>query len=128
MLHLSFSSSGHHRTFNDALLNAMAESTSAASVPGTPRPGDTAELHERIDQLLLVNSAMWELLAEKTGLTENDLVTRIAEIDARDGVADGKMTYAPVKCRQCQRTIFPKQDKGLYCGAPRPLENVFKSI
>jgi hypothetical protein len=127
MLHLSFSSSGH-RTFNDALLNAMAESSASAAAPGTPRPGDTAELHERIDQLLLINAAMWELLAEKTGLTENDLVARIAEIDARDGVADGKMTYSPVKCPQCQRTIFPKQAKCLYCGAERPADNVFKTI
>jgi hypothetical protein len=128
MLHLSFSSSSRHRTFNDAILNAMAESASTAGAPGTPGAGDNADLHERIDQLLLVNSAMWELLAEKTGLTENDLVMRIAEIDARDGVADGKMTYSPVKCPQCQRTIFPKQQKCLYCGAARPLDNVFKTI
>ena len=71
---------------------------------------------------------MWELLSEKTGITEHDLVTRIAEIDARDGVADGKMTYAPVKCPQCQRTIFPRQQKCLYCGTARPVDNVFKSI
>ena len=126
MLHFSLST--HHRTFNDALLNTMAESPGPAGAPGAPRPGDTAELHDRIDQLLLVNSAMWELLAEKTGLTENDLVAKVAEIDARDGVADGKLTYTPVKCPQCQRTIFPKQEKCLYCGAPRPVENVFKTI
>jgi len=89
---------------------------------------DAAEAQERMDQLLLVCAAMWELLAEKTGLTEGDLVARIAEIDARDGVADGKMTYMPVKCPQCQRTIFPKQQKCLYCGAGRPVENVFKTI
>jgi hypothetical protein len=126
MLH--FSMSTRHRTFNDALLDAMAESPGPAGTPGAPRPGDTEELHGRIDQLLLINSAMWELLSEKTGLTENDLIAKVAEIDARDGVADGKMTYTPTKCPQCQRTIFPKQDKCLYCGAPRPVDTVFKSI
>jgi ribosomal protein S27AE len=89
---------------------------------------EQAQTAERIDQLLLVNAAMWELLSEKAGLTEADLVTRIAEIDARDGVADGKMTSAPILCPKCQRTIFPKHQKCLYCGEPRPVESIFKSI
>jgi hypothetical protein len=109
---------------------AMGDAVNNANAPGpeAARGIDPAEAQERMDQLLLVCAAMWELLSEKAGLTENDLVARIAEIDARDGVADGKMTYSPVKCPQCQRTIFPKQQKCLYCGAARPLDNVFKSI
>ena len=117
------------RTLVDAV-DAMSAAIDNASVPApeAARGIDPAEAQERMDQLLLVCAAMWELLSEKTGLTENDLATRIAEIDARDGVADGKMTYTPVKCPQCQRTIFPKQQKCLYCGAARPLDSVFKAI
>ena len=117
------------RTLVDAV-DAVSDALNNAGVPAPEAaPGvDPAEAQERMDQLLLVCAAMWELLSEKAGLTENDLVARIAEIDARDGMADGKMTYTPVQCPQCQRTIFPKQRKCLYCGAARPVETVFKSI
>jgi hypothetical protein len=116
----------HRQTIADAIEDASVPTSGNES--NLAREMEQLELAERIDQLLLVNAAMWELLSEKAGLTEADLVTRIAEIDARDGVADGKMTYAPIKCPKCQRTIFPKHQKCLYCGEPRPVESVFKSI
>jgi ribosomal protein S27AE len=112
----------------DATADSLNNGISANGGGNLAREMEQAQLAERIDQLLLINAAMWELLSEKTGLTEADLVARIAEIDARDGVADGKMTYAPVLCPKCQRTIFPKHQKCLYCGEPRPVESVFKSI
>ena len=122
---------------NDTMLGAINEISRAtddaniaaagASIqPSQPR--DWNETNERLEQLLLVCAAMWELLSEKTNLTENDLITRIAELDARDGVADGKLTYTPVKCPKCQRTIFPKQRRCLYCGAERVIDSVFKTI
>jgi hypothetical protein len=116
----------HHHTMADAMTDARVATSGNES--NLAREMQQAELAERIDQLLLINAAMWELLSEKAGLTEADLVARIAEIDARDGVADGKLTYAPIQCPKCQRTIFPKHQKCLYCGEPRPVESVFKSI
>jgi hypothetical protein len=119
----------HHGSVSVALDHiADAINNTAMPPPDAARGIDQAEVNERVDQLLLVCAAMWELLSEKTGVTENDLVAKIAELDARDGIADGKMTYTPIKCPQCSRTIFPKQQRCLYCGAARPLETVFKTI
>lgn len=119
----------NHRTIAQSM-DAIANSIEDASVPSPDAARGPAEsdAQERLDQLLLVGAAMWELLSEKAGLTEADLVARIAEIDARDGVADGKITAAPAQCPQCQRTIFAKQQRCLYCGAPRPVDSVFKNI
>lgn len=84
--------------------------------------------NERVDQLLLVCAAMWELVKERTGATDQDLIDKVAILDAQDGVADGKLTYAPQKCPKCQRTVFPKHRRCLYCGADAPIDNVFKTI
>jgi len=118
---------------NDSIPDALdnvADAINNSVVPGpdAARQMETSETNERVDQLLLVCAAMWELLAERAGVTEADLVTKIAEIDARDGVADGKITFSPVPCPQCQRPIFARQKRCLYCGGPRPVDSVFKSI
>jgi hypothetical protein len=82
----------------------------------------------RMDQLLLVCTAMWVLLRERAKLTEDDLIAKVAEIDARDGTADGKMTHGPRKCAGCQRTILGKHRKCMYCGAPVILDSLFAGI
>jgi hypothetical protein len=111
-------------------LDNIADAINNSAVPGpdAARQADAGETNERVDQLLLVCAAMWELLSEKAGLAETDLVAKIAEIDARDGVADGKITFSPVPCPKCQRPIFAKQQRCLYCGGPRPVDSVFKTI
>ena len=83
---------------------------------------------ERLDQLLLVCAAMWELIREKTNLTEEDLINRVAIIDARDGTADGKISQTPVKCPKCHRTVAAKHQRCLYCGYQMPIDSVFKTI
>ncbi len=73
------------------------------------------DANERVDQLLLVCAAMWELIREKTNLIESDLIAKVAEIDARDGTVDGKITPVSQPCPQCQRIVFPKHRHCLYC-------------
>ncbi len=86
------------------------------------------DAEKRVDQLVLICNAMWELLREKTGLTEQDLIERVAILDAKDGVADGKLTRGPTKCTKCNRTVLPKHQKCMYCGNPIVLDTIFKTI
>lgn len=110
----------------DSLSNALDGAVPAAGpAQRSDRYDDTAE---RLDQLLLVCAAMWELIKEKTNLTEEDLIARIAEMDARDGQADSKLTQSPQKCAQCDRVISPKHQRCLYCGAQAPTDCIFKTI
>jgi hypothetical protein len=76
----------------------------------------------------LVCAAVWEIVKEKHGLTEEDLVAKIALLDAKDGIADGKFSRAPRKCVKCNRTVKDNQRACIYCGAAQPFESVFQSI
>ncbi|MBN1943773.1 MAG: hypothetical protein JW849_10815 [Phycisphaerae bacterium] len=74
-------------------------------------------LEERLDKLLLICSALWELLRDRTELTEDDLIAKVQEVDLRDGRADGKISKTVKKCPKCGRTMSSRHRQCLYCGA-----------
>ena len=72
-------------------------------------------LNEKIDHLSLVCMAMGELL-ENVGFSKAMLLSKIEEIDLRDGSLDGK--YAPLnKCSNCSRVVAARHNSCLYCGS-----------
>jgi ribosomal protein S27AE len=73
-------------------------------------------LEDRLDKLLLACTALWELLRDRTDLTEDDLLAKVQEVDLRDGQADGKITKTVKKCPRCGRTMSPRHGECLYCG------------
>lgn len=85
-------------------------------------------LNNRIDALALAIQALWELLKEQTGLTDEQLIKKLEEIDLRDGVADGKITPRPVACPNCGRNISSKRSNCLYCGHEMPPGDVLGGI
>ena len=87
-----------------------------------------ADLQARVDTLVMVNMAMWSLLRDKTGLTEDDLMERVREVDLADGVEDGKVTKNVVKCVSCERVMARRHSKCLYCGAERLDATAFDSV
>ena len=84
-----------------------------------------ARLEAKIDGLALVSQAMWELLRERTQLTENDIRAKVSEIDARDGRLDGRMLGTSLKCEGCGRDVHTRQQACMYCGAAVRREHVF---
>ena len=113
---------------SDALDDAQREVNlaSGGSIP-TEAP-DMAFANERIDQLTLLCATMWEVMKEKLAVRDEELVEKVAVLDASDGVADGKLTATPKKCAACKRPLFPKHRKCLYCGAAVVIDNVFEMI
>lgn len=87
---------------------------------------DLARTHRRIERLSLCCQAMWELLRDKYGLTEDELQTRILEIDLRDGSTDGKMRTQIVDCPSCGSKTNTKRSLCVICGAPLPLKHTFE--
>jgi len=85
-------------------------------------------LEERLDKLILVNTALWSLVQERTGLTEDDLVQRVQQIDLQDGVADGKITRMLQKCGRCGRTVSRRHRKCLFCGSEDLSEGPFVGV
>lgn len=107
---------------------AARQQASEASHDAASARRDVADLQNQVDRLKLICAAMWELVKEKNSLTEDDLIARIAILDAKDGVADGKMSRGVRKCVKCQRTVAAKQNKCMYCGAIQPVESIFEGI
>ena len=91
---------------------AAAQATGAASRSASA----TDQLSMRTDRLVLVVTAMWSLLREKTNLSEQDLETRVREIDLRDGRLDGKVSRHPASCAKCGRALSPRHASCFYCG------------
>jgi hypothetical protein len=103
-----------------AAAHSAQQAAASASRRGSAESANRSaleELSDRIDKLSLVCLSMWSLLLEHTELTEEDLMRRVREIDLQDGVADGKVTRQIQKCGKCGRTMSPKHNKCLYCGA-----------
>lgn len=70
-----------------------------------------------IERLLMIAEALWSILKEKHGYTDDELMNRITEIDRRDGKVDGRVAQSPpATCPRCNRTLERKRPFCLYCG------------
>ncbi len=85
-------------------------------------------LEDKLDKLTLVCLAMWSLMQDKTGVTEDELLERLKMLDLMDGVADGKATRIVAKCPKCNRTMSPRHKKCLYCGYSHLVQSAFDAI
>lgn len=94
----------------------------ASEAAGSARKveNQTAELSRTVESLTLSCQAMWELLRERSGLTDEMLMQRMQEIDLRDGKADGKMGLNTVNCPACSRPNHSRHERCLYCGTTLP--------
>lgn len=75
------------------------------------------ELKWQVAKLTLINRAMFEMLHEKLGMTEADLMAKMHEIDMRDSHLNGQApASAPVSCEACGKTYSKRHNHCLYCG------------
>jgi len=107
---------------------AARDEAAAASSEAASAKRDVASLERELAKLKLVCAAVWELVKTRTNLTEDDLAAMVAELDAKDGVADGQLTRSVRKCVSCDRTVPSKQNKCMYCGTIQPIDSIFEGI
>lgn len=77
---------------------------------------EVRDLRDEVGRLALLNQALWEMLQQRLGVTEEELVKLATEIDLRDGKQDGKITAHPLRCPNCDRVSNSRHQKCLYCG------------
>ena len=75
-----------------------------------------ARLNDKVDRLALLCQAMFELMQQTSGVTEAQFKAKIAEIDSRDGQADGRIMPKPKPCPKCGAMISPQFGRCLFCG------------
>ena len=101
----------------------------SGAVPESRSPQEKIQwLEDRLDRLPLISMAMWELVRERAELSEEDLMTKVQEIDLRDGQADGKVTPQVKHCPQCDRVMSPRHQRCLYCGGSIESDTAFDKV
>ena len=71
-----------------------------------------------IERLFMITEALWILLRDEHGYSDEQLIQKVQEIDMRDGRLDGKVAkQPPAKCPQCGRTLPAKRPTCMFCGA-----------
>lgn len=78
--------------------------------------GDLNELNRHVRKLALVSQALYEILKERTGITDEELRRKIDQIDMRDGAMNGRADMAPLKCPKCAVSVTPGALNCQVCG------------
>ncbi len=94
---------------------------------------DAARQSERIraleislNRVTLISQAVWELLRERTSISEAELTDKILEIDLRDGRQDGAFSPQVLQCPKCARTINSKRARCIYRRESTPTPHVYR--
>ncbi len=83
------------------------------------------DLQDAVERLALACRAMWELLRQSSGCTEEQLLDKVRELDLLDGKKDGKLRAAAKLCSQCSRPNNVRRAACLYCGEELPAGSAF---
>lgn len=84
------------------------------------------ELQRHVNRLTLISQSFWELLRERTALTEEDLERKIVEVDLRDQKLDRKITPSVCQCPRCGRNTNSTRYRCLICGAELDRPHIFE--
>src|SRR4051812_44163415 len=60
-------------------------------------------VEDRVERMMLINAAIWEMLKDSRGFTDDMLRAKIETVDVRDGDADGRIAKVPITCAKCHR-------------------------
>lgn len=74
-------------------------------------------IRRKTEAISLASQAMWELITERTNLTDADIKAKMQEIDLRDGSLDGKVPGSLEVCSSCGQKTNTVRKTCLYCGA-----------
>ncbi|MEO1525014.1 MAG: hypothetical protein AAFX06_06235 [Planctomycetota bacterium] len=105
----------------------QAESVGRSAHSAADRARSQAQsLESDVEKLFLISQALWSLLKEQHGYTDEDLLKRVTEIDLLDGKLDGKLAKLPVEerptCQACGRKLMGKRQSCMYCGETQPTD------
>jgi hypothetical protein len=109
----------------DRLAEAQSEASRAKDEVATYR-NRIRDLEFSLNRMALMSQAVWELVSGRLGISENELLSRVSEIDLRDGVADGRMTAKVSNCSACGRPVNTKRSRCIYCGTAVEKPHVFQ--
>ena len=117
----------HARANNRAARSATRFAANEAISIRHKNGRELSSIDDRIDRLVLLCEAMWELLTEETDLTEADLKARFTEVDERDGRANFRRQRVAHDC-ECGAKVPPVRVHCQFCGLPSQPATLFDII
>jgi hypothetical protein len=96
-------------------------------IPPLPTSNEAvSQAERRINRLSLVCQAMWELLRERSNVTDEELSDKVLEVDLRDGQTDGRIAPTSVECPNCHQLSNSRRVTCVFCGAEMPRRHLFE--
>lgn len=83
------------------------------------------DLEFSVERATLIAQALWELLRERLGTSDADLLAKMEEISARSEVQDCDAPSQPAPCANCARPLGTNAVRCLYCGTSVPKSTIF---
>jgi hypothetical protein len=104
--------------FNKAVQNSYESmSNQDASSKASHALGEVEAIKNDIERLLMITEALWIILKDVHGYTDEMLVQKINEVDLQDGRLDGRVAQSPPEeCPQCHRKVVSRKNRCLFCG------------
>lgn len=100
-------------SFNIPPINRK-EDIVVAKTPTVQTLPEYEKLADEIHHLKMVLESVWNLLKEKTGLSDEDLKQELKEIKFKNAEAAAKSE--PGTCSNCGKTIAQDSTKCVFCG------------
>jgi hypothetical protein len=98
-------------------LNEAQDSAGRAARQGTELKSEIKSLEAKLSTLATACQAMWELLRDKSSLTEEQIQSKIEQLSGQMGEA--------LQCPQCGRQVSRKKNRCLFCGIEAESDRVF---
>ncbi len=109
--------------YSQAAVSAAQTDANLAQASARETKTEVEFLRQDIDRLLMLTEALWTLLKQQHGYTDEVLANLVKEIDLRDGRLDGKSgtVSPPMPCPACGKINSGKRSVCIYCGKPLPV-------
>ncbi len=112
-------------SYQQTRINAAERAAENADTKADRQAQAVAGLQRQVDRVSLACQALWEILRERTDITEEDLESKMLEIDGRDGMTDGKVGVQAIDCPACGRKTSSRRSSCVMCGAPMKSSHIF---
>lgn len=116
----------HHHRFKQAQSQINRVAGEQAYARAAQRD-EISALHDRLDRLTMLCEAMWLLLKDETGYTEEDLEARLNDLDMSDGARDRRKRTVPLQC-ECGAMVHPQSRRCVFCGDDAPERPAFDAV
>ena len=100
-----------------AARQAQLSASSARSTANAARTKANL-LSSDVEKLFMITEALWSIVRDQMGFTDDDIIRLVQDIDMRDGKLDGNVAkQINPDCPSCGRKLLGKHPACLYCGA-----------